>query len=80
MPATQLVDHTWEVQYVLSSSTSARLNEPLLQLELTTCKPGTTEPTTQLLELTEAELDTVLEAFASASDALHQSSAESAGT
>ena len=76
MAPSTLVDHDWELQYVLSSSTSARLNEPLLQLELRTCKPGASDVTTQLLELTESELDSVLEAFAKTSDALRACEAQ----
>lgn len=64
-----LTDFDWQLQYVLSSSTIARLREPLLVLLLRMQAPGGA-PREQQLELTEGDLEAALSALDQASSAL----------
>ena len=63
----------WQLQYVLSSSTIARLREPLLVLLLRMQAPGGA-PREQQLELTEGDLEAALSALDQASSALSAAS------
>lgn len=65
-----LEDFDWQLNYVLSSSTIAKVGEPLVQLQLKVRKAGTDADTTERLELAPGELDAAIESLGAASSAL----------
>lgn len=73
-----LHDFDWSLFHVLGSSSLARVQTPLLQLQLQIAKAGGAPGvlSTEALELSKAELDATLGALAEASEALRAASSE----
>lgn len=65
-----LVDFDWQLQLVLSSSTQCRIREPIVNLELVSRQAGTSSNVCDTVELTAADLDSMLQACDGAKRAL----------